>query len=65
METLHPIEPAVFYGSNEKSVVGCSELYAVKDPAVLDRPPATAYGYMVDRFNCTTTIEILHLSIEN
>ena len=44
-------------------MVGSGKLYALKDPAVLDRSPATAYGYMVDLLTCTTAIEIL--SLEN
>ena len=39
-----------FQGSHEKSVVSPGKLGAPKDPAVLDKSPASAYKYMVDLF---------------
>ena len=49
------LEP-YFQGSHEKSVIGSGKLGAPKNPAVLDKSPATAYEYTVDVFPCTTAI---------
>ena len=54
---LTRLEP-YFQDSHEKSVVGPGKLGAPKDPAVMDKSPATAYKYMVDLLPCTTGIGI-------
>ena len=52
-----------FEGSYEKSVAGPGKLGAPKDPAVLDKSPATTYEYMVDLIPCTTAIGTSSLAV--